>query len=66
MNPNNSHSVSLNLDSIFLEEPEFEKAKTLSNTSMISRNDHRLSGYLGQQWIILERSTPEYDAGSGV
>jgi hypothetical protein len=53
MNPNNSNSVSLNLDSIFLEEPEFEKAKTLSKTLMISRGDDRLSSYFGQQCLHL-------------
>ncbi len=49
MNLNNFNSVSVNLDSIFQEEPEFQKAKTLSKTSMISRGDYRLFSYLGQQ-----------------
>jgi hypothetical protein len=50
MNPNNSKFVCVNSDSIFHEEPGFEKAKTLSKISMISRGDHKLLIYLGQQW----------------
>jgi hypothetical protein len=49
MNPNNSNFVSIKLDSIFHEEPEFEKAKTLSKTLMISRGGYRLFNYFGQQ-----------------
>ena len=49
MNPNNSNSVLVNLDSIFHEEPGFQKAKNLSKISMISRGDYRLFSYLGQQ-----------------
>jgi hypothetical protein len=49
MNPNNSNFVLLNLDSTCNEEPEFQKAKTLSKMPMISRGDYRLFTYLGQQ-----------------
>ena len=54
MNPNNSNSVSVNSDSIFHEEPGFEKAKTLSKILMISRGDYRLFSYLGQQCVYLQ------------
>jgi len=49
MNPNNSNSVFVDLDSIFNGEPGFQKAKTLSKSLMISRGDYRLFTYLGQQ-----------------
>ena len=49
MNPNNFNLGFINSDSIFHEVPGFEKAKTLSKTSMISRGDYKLLGYLGQQ-----------------
>jgi hypothetical protein len=54
MNPNNSNSVSANSDSIFQEEPGFEKVKTLSKILMISRGDYRLFSYLGQQCYAFE------------
>jgi hypothetical protein len=50
MNLNNSNFVLLNLDSNFHEKPGFQKEKTLSKISMISRADYRLFSYLGQQW----------------
>jgi hypothetical protein len=49
MNLNNFNFVLVNLDSIFHEEPGFQKAKTLSKTLIISRSEHRLLSYLGQQ-----------------
>jgi hypothetical protein len=49
MNLNSFKFAFINLDSIFQEEPEFEKAKTLSKIPMISRDDYRLFSYLGQQ-----------------
>ena len=53
MNPNNSNFVLLNLDSNFHEEPELQKAKTLSKMPMISRGDYRLFSYLGQQCTMI-------------
>jgi hypothetical protein len=55
MNPNNCNSVSVNSDRIFQQEPEFQKVKTLSKISMISRGGYRPFSYLGQQWDKMER-----------
>lgn len=53
MNLNNSNSVSVNSDSIFMEEPQFQKAKYLSKISIISKGDYRFLSYLGQQCYYL-------------
>jgi hypothetical protein len=58
MNLNNFNFVSVNSDSIFREEPGFEKAKTLSKTLMISKGDHRLASYPGQQCDTFQQTCP--------
>ncbi len=49
MSLNSFNFAFINSDSIFWEEPRFQKPKTLSKIPMISIGDYGLFSYLGQQ-----------------